>query len=191
MDQQDLALTVITLSALVGLYLGTGVGVQDFEDLYFSGSEKPAVENDTENSSFVYGSAHEHALFYVSVNGTELDFSSRRFQLNSDYVHLENRKSHIVHKHAEEVTWKDFFETMNLTVRNDSSFCADIYNQSYCGNGTLVLNGETDLDLDTEIEQGDNLAIVIGGNVSSLAEDYMKKQLPQKYKPEESRGRRL
>ncbi len=192
MDYQDFALTIIAISVLAGLYLGSGMGIQDIRQAYFTGDRKDMEDNRSQNGSFVLGSAHDHALFHISVNGSELDFSGERFQMNARHVHLENGRSDIVHKHSEGVTWKDFFETVNISIKDNSSrVCVDIYNSTRCGNGTAVLNGEENPDLETEIKQGDNFAVVMGEEVDTLIDNYMKKQLPKAYKPRETRGRRI
>lgn len=185
MNSSGAALAIIGASVAVGLVLGVSARLPVDTGLELAGH----ISSST--GSLEYGSAHEHALFYVVVNGSELDFSDSRYQLNSRYVHLENNQSHIVHKHSEGVGWRRFLDTINVSVTaNESNVCVEIPDRSYCGDGELFLNGRLDPVLDTEIQQGDTLAIVIGRNASTTAESYLDRQLPPAYKPEESRGYR-
>ncbi len=127
---------------------------------------------------------HEHALFYVVVNGTELDFRSPEYQYNSPYVHLENNRSHIVHKHIENVTWQQFLDTINVSIEErDTGYCLETVEMSRCGNGTVVLNDEENPDLGQVIRQGDKFLIVLQGDVSSIVNEYALKELPSQYTP--------
>lgn len=188
MNQNILAVSVIALSVVIGFTVSLDTDKAGFRSL-----GTPGDAGDTgsaEESSLEYGSAHEHALFYVVINGSERMFTADRFQLNSRYVHLENNRSDIVHKHSEGVTWGQFMDTVNVSVNADaSSLCYHEYGERYCGPGKFVLNNESNPVLDTEIQQGDNMVIVIGENASATAEDYMERELPPAYKSQGSQGR--
>ncbi len=167
-------MAVITASAILGMFLAVSPELGDLLP------ESETSVNTSEGP--VYGSAHEHALFYVVVNGTELDFSGEKFQLNSRYVHLENGRSHIVHKHAEGVTWKMFLETINTSIRetNESRYCINIYNQSHCGSGEIYVGGG---DLNSTIDQDEKLILVLGENASEVISEYRGRKLPRDYRP--------
>jgi hypothetical protein len=203
MTQTDIALGIIIFSALVGLTAATA----DFQRLGNSfestldqlntndnTDNKPALTNNTgSNRTFQLGSAHRHALFYVIHNDTEMSFLGDRYQLAARHVHLENRKSDIVHSHAKSVTWQDFFDTINMSVNvtNTTHLCADVKNVSYCGQAGVKLNGERATGFDSIIRQGDKFVLVLHPNSSKIFEEYASKQLPRAYKPEGERGRRL
>jgi hypothetical protein len=128
-----------------------------------------------ESSELELGSAHEHALFYLNVNGSEQNFTQREYQLQSRYVHLENFKPHIVHKHSENVTWGMFLDTIDVNV---SEGCVKFKGREECGDLSVVLNGK-EANLSQKIIQGDNLAILLdSGNLSEM---YMRKELPEDY----------
>lgn len=129
------------------------------------------------------GTDHGHAMFFVSLNNSLLDFTGTEFQLNSRYVHLENNNSHIVHKHAEGVTWKKFLDTVNITLDREEELCVKVVQNISCGKGKVMLNGE-EADLSSEIEQDDRLAIVLGSNVSETLLRLKQYDLPERYKPE-------
>lgn len=170
MDYQNFALGVIAFSAVLGLVIASP------PDIDFSGFDNPLNQ---QGEKPVTGETHEHALFYVVVNGSELNLTSKRFQLNSRDVHLENGRSHIVHKHRENVTWGEFLDSLKMELERENRTCLTIYSETVCGNGTAVLNGES-FNSSAEIEQGDRFAIIIG---NGSAEEYMDKKLPRAYIP--------
>ncbi len=133
------------------------------------------MQESQESSELELGSAHEHALFYLNVNGSEENFTQRKYQLRSRYVHLENFRPHIVHKHSENVTWAMFLETIDVNV---SEKCVKFKGRKECSDLSVVLNGE-DANLSREIHQGDNLAILL--NAPNLSARYMEEELPQEY----------
>ncbi len=192
MESYKVALPIIIVAALIGLSAGI------FFNQGFQGIELPEIENSEENKDSgdqigQLGSAHDHALFHVVVNGSEKDFTDRMFQFNSRYVHLENNKSDIVHKHATGITWGMFFQTINLsTSTEDNELCLEIQGNRSCGNGSVVLNGELNASLDQEISQGDNLLIILDTKEwRDSSESYMDKQLPEDYRPQNRRGRSI
>lgn len=189
MKPYQIAAPIIVISALIGFSAGM------FSNQGLGDIELPEIESDEENNEDMIGqlgSAHEHAFFHVMVNGSEKDFTDQKFQLNSRYVHLENNRSNIVHKHATGITWGMFFQTINLsTTTENEEMCLEVYDKSNCGNGSVVLNGEINASLDQEISQGDNMLIILDTKEwRDISEKYMEKQLPRDYRPR-SRGRSI
>ncbi|EGQ43772.1 MAG: hypothetical protein J07AB43_06500 [Candidatus Nanosalina sp. J07AB43] len=145
------------------------------------------AHEDSSPTNYTLGSDHGHALFYVNLNGSEYDFSREKFQLRSSYVHLENSKPHIVHKHAENVTWSFFLETMNIKLDRSNKTCITIEQNKSCGKASVVLNGDRPDTLDRKIRQGDNFAIVLPKSNETI-QDYMDNDLPEDYKPDDGRS---
>lgn len=165
MDRQDIALTFLSTSVVLGLALGITANPGILKHVI------PEQEQEV----------HQHAMFFINANGTELDLRAERFQLQNRAVHLENNRSHIVHKHEEGVTWGQFMDTVNIQVnRTGDKECLEMPRNRFCGNMTLMLNGE-DYRPQKEIEQGDNFAIVIGNNTLETAEAYMELELPREF----------
>lgn len=189
MEAYEIAVPVILVSALIGL--STGVFFNP-EVVDIELPEVEASESDNRGRIGRLGSAHDHALFHVVINGSEKDFTDRKFQFNSRHVHLENNKSEIVHKHATGITWSMFFQTINLSTSTENDeLCLEIYGNRSCGNGSVVLNGEFNASLDQEISQGDNLLIILDTKEwRDGSEEYMDKQLPEDYRPQ-PRGRSI
>lgn len=179
-----LAFTVLAASVLAGLLASPAFKAPGLQDL-----DLGETGDRGDGGEFVYGSTHEHALFYIVVNGSALDLTADRFQLNSRYVHLENNRSRIVHKHAEEVTWSYFLETVNVSIRNVSAgrYCVTVAGSRYCGRGEVTLNGAV-FRPGKEIQQGDNLVIALGRNASRTAENYLEEELPGPYRRQEGRS---
>lgn len=125
---------------------------------------------------------HEHAMFFMEVNKTPLNLRADRFQLQARDVHLEGNRSRIVHKHAEGVTWGRFLETVNISVnRTGNQTCIQMPTQEFCGNTTVLLNGEQ-FESEKVIQQGDKLAVVQGSNPKERAQAYMELGIPTQYR---------
>lgn len=180
METYEIASSIILISVSIGLIASAGLSGED--------SANSSHESSPET-------VHKHALFHTVVNGSEVDFTERKFQLNARDVHLENNKSDIVHKHESGVTWDRFLETINTTYWSSNStgnFCIDMYERERCGDGAIYLNGEKVEGLDRDIHQDDHLLIVLDtANRTEVVEEYMKQQLPPAYKPQSQRGRRV
>lgn len=175
---------------------GLNTTVQNVETAFQSETEKPATVNKNRsepNSTNFFRSeeiVHEHAQFHVIINGSSFDFTQRRFQLQARYVHLENGKSSIVHKHRDNVRWRDFLESIDVEIfQNTSETCVNITGELSCGKGEIELvDGK---NISSEIVQGQHLIIAIGKNHSQMIEEYRKYQLPAPYLPEKQQGRKL
>lgn len=166
-----IAATIIFISAITGSFLA------------FSGSEV-----DTS------GDVHKHAKFAVVTNGSDVEMTSKKFQLNSEDVHLEANRSHIVHKHADGVTWNRFIETLPVEIRdsNASKLCVKVVEDESCGSGSIILNEDTSPDLDSEISQGDKLLVVVSTDRwEEISEDFMDSELPDAYRPFWLNGREV
>lgn len=163
MNRQRYTAAVITASAILGLAAGV------------------TLNNNVLRKNFQKREVHEHALFFIEINGTPKDLTAERFQLQDKDVHLENNRSHIVHKHAPGVTWGDFLETENISIQKvENQTCLQMPENRYCGNTTILLNGKH-FSENREINQGDNLAIVMGNHTERKAEAYMDLTLPEAY----------
>lgn len=90
------------------------------------------------------GSAHEHAVFAVAINGRRIDFSRDAFQLRDRRVHFEENNGTIIHKHATGVTIGYTLSTLNMSISDDclvagtNHFCEDGGNLSVFVDGSLI-----------------------------------------------------
>jgi len=78
--------------------------------------EQPKTSN---YSTFVFGSAHEHASISVKIFEDGFDFTKPQFQLQSAFIHLENSNGYVIHRHSVGVTIGYLFETLNLGLSKD------------------------------------------------------------------------
>jgi len=89
-------------------------------------------ESKTDDSTFVFGSAHEHASISVFIFDDRFDFTKPEFQLQSSFIHLENSNGYVIHRHSKDVTIGYLFETLNLRLLSDcivfhdgTKYCSD------------------------------------------------------------------
>lgn len=178
-------LLILGFSLTAGSLIGLGFAQTDLMQ------EEKDSDVETEDE-YVLGSAHEHALFYVSVEGEETSFLEDRYQLAAPHVHLENRKSHIVHKHAENVTWGDFLDTIGMSLdQRDGEICLEVKDIDRCGEGSVFQSNSSGLELDRLIRQGDKFIVALGENSSAELEELRDRELPEDYTPGATPGRRV
>jgi hypothetical protein len=180
---------LLAVSIVIGSAAGFIASSSDIKQII---EDKVPEETGETQREFVPGTAHEHALFYVAVDGEVLTFTEDRYQLAARHVHLENNKSDIVHKHAEGVRWSDFFETIDLKVnRSGEEVCLEVKNVSRCDTGEIFLDGEPENPVDSEIAQDQRFIISIGENASQKLQELKKRQVPEAYQPQATRGRQV
>lgn len=124
----------------------------------------------TSKSSFgALGSAHEHAAFLVKINGKNIDFSLPKYQVQSDYIHVENGDGTTLHRHATNVTFADFLDSVKMSIDrennnncllfdNGTQYCDDIQhklNAFINGNQTTAISNYV-------INNNDRLLLVYG-----------------------------
>lgn len=94
-------------------------------------------ESTKDNSKFIFGSAHEHASISVKIFGNDIDFTKPQFQLQSQFIHLENSNGYVVHRHSKDVTIGYFFETLNTRLFSDCIIFHD--GVEFCSNNENTL----------------------------------------------------
>ena len=76
------------------------------------------------------GSAHEHAAFLVTIEGKPIDFSQQKYQVKSQYIHVENGVGTVLHKHAIRVPVGEFFASVGMQVTSNCFVSDD--GSTYC-----------------------------------------------------------
>jgi hypothetical protein len=113
------------------------------------------------------GSAHEHAAFLVKVNGQNIDFSQPQYQVQSDYIHVENGDGTTLHRHATNVTFVDFLKSVKmdidkknncLTFTNGTEYCDDENNKLR----TFINENSTGSISDYVLNNDDRLLVIYG-----------------------------
>lgn len=75
------------------------------------------------------GSAHIHADVRVYINGQPIDFSQRKYQLASSFIHFEDGIGDVVHIHATGMAIGHLFRSLSMGI-NDNCIAAE--KQNYC-----------------------------------------------------------
>ncbi|HEX6646005.1 MAG TPA: hypothetical protein VF047_02370 [Nitrososphaeraceae archaeon] len=119
-------------------------------------------------SSFgALGSAHQHAAFLVKVNGENIDFSQPQYQVVSDFIHVENGDGTTLHRHATNVTFADFLETVKMDIDEENNCLVFTNGTQYCNNNdnqlrTFVNGNSGESISDYVINDNDRLLVIYG-----------------------------
>ena len=105
------------------------------------------------------GSAHEHAAFLVKVNGKNIDFSQPKYQVQSDYIHVENGDGTTLHRHSTNVTFADFLKSIKMDIDKKNNCLVFTNGTEYCDND----------------DDNNKLRIFINGNSTNSISDYILK----------------
>jgi len=113
------------------------------------------------------GSAHEHAAFLVKVNGQNIDFSKPQYQVQSDYIHVENGDGTTLHRHATNVTFVDFLKSVKMDIDKKNNCLAFTNGTEYCdddNNNKLrtFINGNSESISDYVLNNNDRLLVIYG-----------------------------
>lgn len=107
----------------------------------------------------VLGSTHEHADISVIISGQKIDFSQKKYQLRSPFVHFEDNDGKTVHVHAEGVTVGYLFGTLGWEY-NEPCIITDF--SEVCNGGLTVRVNGVEKNLDYELNEGDVVEVVYG-----------------------------
>jgi hypothetical protein len=115
------------------------------------------------------GSAHEHAAFLVKVNGQNIDFSQPQYQVQSDYIHVENGDGTTLHRHATNVTFVDFLKSVKMDLDKKNKNCLAFTNETeYCDDDnnnklrTFINGNSTGSISDYVLNNNDRLLVIYG-----------------------------
>ncbi len=121
------------------------------------------------------GSTHEHVDFKVYINGQQIDFSRPRYQLRSQYVHVEGGVGEVVHKHATGVTMAYFLNTVGIKLTNN---CISVDDVDYCSQGDktpkVYVNGKPISDYESyELRDLDKVLVSYGSETPEQIEQQL------------------
>ena len=113
------------------------------------------------------GSAHEHAAFLVKVNGKNIDFSQPKYQVQSDYIHVENGDGTTLHRHATNVTFVDFLKSVKMDIDKKNNCLAFTNGTEYCDDNnnklrTFINGNSTGSISDYVLKNNDRLLVIYG-----------------------------
>jgi hypothetical protein len=111
-----------------------------------------------------FGSDHAHAAIAVFIDDVQLNFGLPVFQLQSKYVHFEDRNSYLIHKHATGVPLDMLFSSFGMNV---SSECIRTHSTEHCVDSenslVFMINEKIYSDITTyEIKHNDRILISYG-----------------------------
>jgi hypothetical protein len=114
------------------------------------------------------GSAHEHAAFLVKVNGQNIDFSQPKYQVQSDYIHVENGDGTTLHRHATNVTFADFLKSIKMDIDKKNNCLVFTNGTEYCDDNNnklrTLINGHSTKSISEYILNNNDRLLVIYGN---------------------------
>ena len=114
------------------------------------------------------GSAHEHAAFLVKVNGQNIDFSQPKYQVQTDYIHVENGDGSTLHRHATNVTFADFLKSVKMDIDKKNNCLIFTNGTEYCDDNnnklTTFTNGNSTNSISDYVLNNNDRLLVIYGN---------------------------
>ena len=77
-----------------------------------------SIQPSNSNNYGPIGSAHEHAAFLVKLDGVPIDFSESKYQVKSRFIHVENNDGTTLHRHATDVPFIEFLNSVDMDIKN-------------------------------------------------------------------------
>ena len=110
-------------------------------------------------------SAHEHAYIKFYINGQAIDFSQRKYQLASIFIHFEEGIGDVIHTHATGLTLGHLFRSLGGELSNN---CIVLEWQSNCNEGDKKLkfyaNGQKSSEFGSRIIKDLDKYLISYGN---------------------------
>ena len=114
-------------------------------------------------------STHIHTDLKVYINGQSIDFSQRKYQLATSFIHFEEGVGDVVHIHATGMTVGQLFKSLKGGISND---CLVLESQSYCNENEKKLksyvNGKTNNGFSNYVIHDLDKILVSYGNENDL-----------------------
>ncbi|MGH9876982.1 MAG: hypothetical protein ACRD5H_05035 [Nitrososphaerales archaeon] len=121
-DKRKRRSQLISIAIIAGVVAGIAYGVYSY------------AQNPPRTANFgALGSTHEHTAFKLFINGQTIDFSQPKYQVKSQYVHLENGDGDTIHKHATGIDIGFLFETLSIKFTSECIIMDD--GTDYCNDG--------------------------------------------------------
>lgn len=121
------------------------------------------------------GSAHEHAAFLVKVNGQNIDFSQPKYQVQSDYIHVENGDGSTLHRHATNVTFADFLKSVKMDIDKKNNCLIFTNGTEYCDDNNnklrTFINGNSTKSISDYVLNNNDRLLVTYGNETDEQSD--------------------
>lgn len=116
------------------------------------------------------GSAHLHADVKVYNNGKAIDFSQKKYQLTTSFMHFEEGIGDVIHTHATGLTVGHMFNSVGMNFNRN---CIVIERKNYCNDGNnklkFYVNGQLNNEFDTYVIKDLNKILISYGNENEAA----------------------
>ncbi len=116
------------------------------------------------------GSVHTHQDFRVYIDGKAIDFSQPRYQVRSQYVHVEDSDGDLLHTHATGVTFGMFLKSVGFTF-NSTCLIADTGEGGCNSDGKKVkfyVNGGQNSQFDKYLIRTNDKILISYGNETDV-----------------------
>lgn len=115
------------------------------------------------------GSTHLHADVKVYINGKAIDFSQRKYQIASKFIHFEEGIGDVIHTHATGLTIGHMFKSVGIDINNN---CIKFEGVNYCNDGSKTLkfyvNGNKNYEFDNKLINDIDKYLISYGNENQL-----------------------
>ena len=81
-------------------------------------------------------STHQHADIKVYINGQSIDFSQRKYQVTTSFIHFEEGIGDVIHTHATGLTMGNLFKSIGSDLNSN---CLVFDGKSYCSSDGKTL----------------------------------------------------
>ena len=123
------------------------------------------------------GDEHEHASLLVRIFGDKFDFTSPAYQINSSWIHFEDRDGTTIHRHSSGVTLGYLFANLGIDIDSECykfpdgrQFCSnEDYRLKYYINHQIVKDVN-----DYVLEEDDRILITYGSETPEQIEEQLK-----------------
>ena len=114
-------------------------------------------------------STHMHSDIKVYINGKAINFSQRKYQLTTSFIHFEDAIGDVVHIHATGMAMGHLFKSLGGDLSNN---CVIMEGQAYCNDKDkklkLYVNGQPNSEFSNYIMQDlDKILVSYGANTDS------------------------
>ena len=109
------------------------------------------------------GSTHQHIDLLIHVDGQIIDLNQTQYAHQSNYAHLHQNETDVIHIHAINIPLNWFMDSLNIPV-TDSSLTLDgqTYNEDELNKLHIIINGEEIDDIEYVLQDEDKLLVLYG-----------------------------
>ncbi|MBE18999.1 MAG: hypothetical protein CMO11_03370 [Thaumarchaeota archaeon] len=109
------------------------------------------------------GSTHQHIDLLIHVDGQIIDLNQTQYAHQSNYAHLHQNETDVIHLHAINIPLSWFMDSLNIPI-TDSSLTLDgqTYNEDELNKLHIIINGEEIDDIEYVLQDEDKLLVLYG-----------------------------